>query len=116
MAGQLHTLEIPNLNKVYEDDLCTLYIHDVYGDNSLLVLHVEVIQEAKKSLMLHYHEVLENLLNALRERGVKKLEAWMNTDEQIRFAQFFGFNEFLGELMVNGQHVFPPVYRLSREL
>lgn len=109
-------LEIPNLNVVYEDDLCTVMIHDIAGEGELLVVHVEVIPTTKRSVLQHYYEVIEGLFDQLRARGRTEIEAWVNTDEEIRFAQYFGFDEFMGELMVNEQPCLPAVYRMKKRL
>lgn len=109
-------LGIPNLNEVYKDDLCTVYIHDVYGDNSLLVVHVDVVKSTKREIIQHYFDVIEGLFDALRAKGVPEIEAWVSSDEEIKFAQFYGFDQFLGELMVNGQSNIPPIFRLKKDL
>lgn len=107
-------LEIPNLNTVYEDEVCSCVLHDVKGDGTLLVFHADVLPVAKKSLLSHYLDVVESIDQALQERGLKELECWVCSDEEIKYAGFFGFTEMLGELLVNKQHCFPAVYRLRK--
>lgn len=109
-------LGIPNLNLIYEDDTCGVYIHDVEGNGRLLVFHADVIPVANHRLMQHYLTVVDSLFVALKERGLKELEAWVNTDEEMRYAMFFGFTEYLGELTVNGQPCLPQVHRLKVNL
>lgn len=107
---------IPNLNVVYEDELCTVYIHDIHGDNSLLVVHTDVVKSKKREVLDHYFDVIESVFEALREKGIKEVEAWVCTDEQIRFAQYYGFDQMLGQLYINGRETLPEVYRLKKEL
>lgn len=116
LVGQLHMLGTPNLNKIYEDDICSFYIHDVYGNGELLVLHCDVIPSRKREYLEHIFDVVESIYEALRAKGVKELEAWVSEDHEIRFAQFYGFNEFLGQLYVKGRPTVPEVYRLKKEL
>jgi hypothetical protein len=116
LVGQLHSLEIPNLNKVYEDNYCTVYIHDVYGNQDLLVIHTDVIATKKREILEHYFEVIESVFDALRERGVKEVEACVSEDHEIRFAQFYGFDQFIGQLTVHGRETVPAVFRLKKEL
>lgn len=109
-------LGTPGLNKVYEDETCTVYLHDVYGNGDLMVVHVDVIKTVSRQVLDHYRDVIESLFEALRARGREEVEAWVSTDKEIRFAQFFGFDEFLGQLMINGRETLPEVYRLKRKL
>lgn len=116
LVGQLHMLETPNLNKIYEDNLCTVYIHDAYGDGSLLVVHTDVVASKKREILDHYFDVIESVYEALRAKGVKEVEAWVCEDHEIRFAQYYGFDQFLGQLMIKGRETVPAVYRLKKEL
>lgn len=116
LVGQYHLLETPNLNKVYEDELCTVYVHDVYGNLDLLVVHVDIIPTTDRKVLSHYFDVIESLFEHLRAKGVKEVEAWVCEDNQIRFAQFYGFDQFLGQLTINGRETTPIVYRLKKEL
>jgi hypothetical protein len=109
-------LEIPNLNVVYEDEYVTVLIHDIGGDGTLLVVHVDIIPSTNKELIKHYFDVIGAIFDKLKEKGVKEVEAWVNTDEELRYAQFFGFTKFLGELTVNGQTCLPSVFRMKRKL
>ena len=109
-------LGIPNLNTVYEDDLVTLMVHDIGGEGSLLVVHAEVIPTTNREVLEHYMEVLDTLFEQLRARGVTEIEAWVNDQTEIDYAQFFGFDEFLGELTVNEQTCIPSVFRLRKRL
>lgn len=109
-------LETPNLNKVYEDNYCTVYIHDVYGNNDLLVVHVDVVPSRKREVLNHYFDVIESVFEALRARGIKEVEAWVSEDHEIRFAQFYGFDQFLGQLTIHGRETVPAVFRLKKEL
>lgn len=109
-------LGIPNLNVVYEDDLCTVLIHDIGGEGKLLVVHVEVLPTTNRKVLAHYSDVINGLFDQLRERGIPEVEAWVNNDEEIHYAQFFGFDEFLGELTINEQVCFPSVFRLKKRL
>lgn len=79
-------------------------------------MHAEVLPDLTKSLLLHYIEVVDTLFTALKEKGVLELEAWVNTDEEIHYAQFMGFDQFLGELYIHGQPCLPGVYRLKKDL
>lgn len=116
LVGQYRTLEIPNLNTVYEDDKFTLMIHDIEGKGELLVLHADIVKPVTKTLMNHYWDVVQALFEELQKRGIKEIEAWVSTDEEIRFAAFFGFNDMMGQLLVNGRETLPPVFRLKKEL
>lgn len=109
-------LEIPNLNKIYEDDYITLFIHDIGGEGKLFVMHADVVPSANRKVLAHVMEVVDKTFDALREKGLTEIEAWVNTDEQIHYAQFMGFNEWLGELTINGQRPFPVAYRLRKKL
>lgn len=109
-------LEIPNLNVVYEDDTVTLLVHDIAGEGKLLVVHADVIPTTDRDVLGHYLDIIDTLSEQLKERGHTEVEAWVNTDEEIRYAQFFGFDEFLGELTVNGQTCLPSVFRLRKRL
>lgn len=109
-------LGIPNLNTVYEDDTIAVLIHDIAGEGKLLVCHAEVVPKASKELFLHYMEVMDELFASLKAKGVEEIEAWVNTDEEMKYAQFFGFDEFVGELTVNGQTCIPSVFRLKKDL
>lgn len=117
LVGQLHLLGTPNLNKVFEDELCTVYVHDLeFNGERKLVVHVDVVKESNHKTMQHYYEVIEGLFDALRERGIKEVEAWVSEDHEIDFAQFYGFDQFLGELLVNDRELLPPVFMLKKEL
>lgn len=116
LAGQYLMSGIPNLNVIYEDDLCTCYIHDVYGNGELLVFHADVVKTTDRKVLAHYHEVMANIFDALREKGLTEIEAWVVTDQEIKYAQYMGFDQFLGELVVEGRPTTPTVYRLKKEL
>ncbi len=117
MVGQLHLLGTPNLNKVYEDELCTVFIHDLqFEGERKLVVHVDVVKETKRETLEHYYDVINGLFDALREKGVKEVEAWVSEDHEITFAQLYGFDEFLGQLEINGRETLPPVYMLKKVL
>lgn len=116
MVGQYRSLEIPNLNTVYEDEYCTVFIHDIEGKGELLVIHVDVVKTVNRKILNHYFDVIESVFEALRARGIKEVEAWVSTDEEMRFAIFYGFTEQLGQLTVNGRETLPEVYRLRKEL
>jgi len=109
-------LGIPNLNLVYEDETGKVYIHDIDGKGELLVVHAEVIPTTNRAILGHYLEVMDTLFEQLQDKGVKEVEAWVNSDEEMDYAQFFGFNEFLGELTINEQTCIPSVYRLRKRL
>jgi hypothetical protein len=109
-------LEIPFLNTVYEDEYVTVLIHDIAGEGKLLVVHVDIIPSTNKALIKHYFDVITAIFDGLKEKGVKEVEAWVNTDEEARYAQFFGFTEWVGELTVNGQTCLPHVFRMKRVL
>jgi hypothetical protein len=109
-------LEIPNLNTVYEDDTVTCYIHDIGGDGKLLVFHAVVIPSLSLALLRHYQNIVDQIDVALQDKGITEIEAWVNTDQEIRYAEFFGFTEMIGELTVNQQLCFPSVYRLRKSL
>lgn len=108
--------EIQNLNKVYEDETATVYIQDVYQDGSLLVLHVDVIPTTNREVLEHYGNIINSIYVTLAEKGVPEIETWCQTDEQIRFANHFGFDEMLGELTIDGETLFPPLYRIRKKL
>lgn len=116
MVGPLRTLEIPNLNKIYEDDTVECYIHDVYSNGELLVFHADVQKSLNKDLLLHYRDVMQEIFAALKQKGVKELQAWVVTDKEIKYAQFMGFDQFLGELTIGNRPIQPPVYVLKKEL
>lgn len=109
-------LEIPNLNTIYEDETCAVLLHDIAGEGKLFVIHADVIPEARRELLEHYMEVMDNVFEVLKQKGLTEIEAWVNTDEEIRYAQFFGFSEMLGELTIHGQLCIPTVYRLKKDL
>jgi len=109
-------LGIPNLNTIYEDEYCAVLLHDINGEGKLFVLHADVIPVVTRPLMEHYMEVMDNVFEALKAKGLKEVEAWVNTDEELKYAQFFGFDEFLGELTINEQTCLPAVFRLKRTL
>lgn len=79
-------------------------------------MHAEVMPKLDRKLLQHYVEVVHTLFDELRKRGVKELEAWVNTDEEIHYAQYMGFDEFLGELYIHNQPVSPAVYRMKKRL
>lgn len=116
MVGQLLSLGTPNLNKVYEDNHCVVLIHDIHGDGSRLVVHVEVEKDTKRELLQHYYDVIEGLFDALRQRGIKEVEAWVSEDHEMDFAQFYGFDQFMGQLLVDEKETTPPVFMLKKEL
>jgi hypothetical protein len=108
---------IPNLNKVYEDELCTVFVHQVQLEGQdKLVVHVDVVKDRSRETLQHYYEVIEGLFDQLRERGIKEVEAWVSEDHEIDFAQFYGFDQFLGQLIVDGRETIPPVFMLKKEL
>lgn len=109
-------LGIQNLNVVYEDDSVTCIIHDVKGDGSLLVFHANVVPSVNRKLLKHYDQVMFAIDEGLRGRGIKEIEAWVNTDEELHYAGFFGFTEYVGELTVNQQRCLPTVHRLRKIL
>ena len=108
--------EIPNLKVIYKDDKCTCYLHDIYENGELLVFHADVIKSTDRELLSHYQEVMKNIFVALKEKGLPEIEAWVVTDDEIKYAQFMGFDEFLGELTIEGRPCTPTVYRLKKEL
>jgi hypothetical protein len=116
LVGQLRMLGIPNLNVVYEDETGAVLIHDIEGKGELLVVHAEVLPTTNREILGHYLEVMDMLFEQLKERGITEVEAWINSDEEMRYAQFFGFDEFLGELMVHDQPCMPSVFRLRKRL
>lgn len=109
-------LGIPNLNEIYKDDTGAVYIHDIGGEGKLLVVHVDVLPKLNRKIITHYLEVIDNVFKQLKERGIPEVEAWVNTDEEMHYAMFFGFDEYLGELTVNEQLCFPTVHRLRKRL
>lgn len=109
------TSEIPNLNKVYEDETVEVWIHDVNGEGKLFVLHTIVIQSRNLKLLKHYLNIVSSIYSKLAEKGLEELEAWCITDTEVRYAEFFGF-EYEGMLTANGRLTTPVVHRLKRKL
>lgn len=107
---------IPNLNKVYEDETGTLYIHDIGGEKQIFVLHAEVIPTTNRKVLSHYRDIIELLYANLAERGVKEIEAWVLTDEQIRFATHYGFHLTGKEITLEGVEFIDPVYQMKKDL
>lgn len=102
---------------MYEDELCSVYLHDLELEGRRrLVVHVDVVKNNDRETLDHYYDVIETLFDQLKERGIKEVEAWVSTDEEIDFAQFYGFDQFLGQLMVNERETIPPVFMLKKEL
>ncbi len=102
---------------MYEDDLCTVYLHQLELEGKeRLVVHVDVVKENSREVLDHYYDVIESLFEQLRKRGIKEVEAWVSEDHEISFAQFYGFDQFLGQLMVDGRETLPPVFMLKKEL
>ena len=93
-----------------------MYLHAPYSDDSLLVIHTDVVASKKREILDHYFDVIESVFEALRARGYKEVEAWVCEDHEIRFAQFYGFDQFLGQLTIHGRETTPAVYRLKKEL
>lgn len=91
-------------------------IHDIAGEGKLLVVHAEVLPTTNRKILDHYLEVIDTLFDQLRERGIEEVEAWVNNDDEVHYAQFFGFDEFLGELTVNEQTCLPSVFRMKKRL
>lgn len=108
--------ETPSLKVIYKDADFTIYIHDVKEDGSLLVMHAEVPPEITKSQQQKLRTIVEETFQILREKGIEEIEAWIETEEQAEFAIFYGFTEDIGELIIDGQHCFPPVYRFRKTL
>ena len=80
------------------------------------MVHAEVLDSTKREILGHYLDVVDTLFKQLKEKGVTEVEAWVTTEEEIKYAQFFGFDEFIGELTINQQTLLPPVYRLRKRL
>lgn len=80
------------------------------------MFHALVIPSTDRKLLNHYSEVVFEIDEALKAKGLESIEAWVNTDEEIHYAGFFGFTEYLGELVVNGQRCFPQIHRLRKTL
>lgn len=81
MSDILHPL-------VYEDDTIQLYLetHPFYG----VIVHMYSLKWSL-SVAKHYYDVLADLLEALKARGVNKVYA-MSADEKLtRFAEMYGF-------------------------
>lgn len=117
MVGQLHSLGTPNLNKIYEDDLCSLYIHELeFNGERKLIFHADVIKTTNRDHLNHYYEVIEAFFEALRRKGFKEIEAWVSEDHEVDFAQMYGFDQFLGQLFIDGRETLPPVFMLKKEL
>lgn len=115
MVGQLRTLEIPNLNTVYEDDTGELLLHNVKGDGSLLVLHADVIPTIDRRILEHYAVILNSLCEQLSQKGFPSLKTWVLTDEQMRYAVFFGFVPTGNEVTIEG-YFGPPIYEMEKVL
>lgn len=92
-----------------------MWIHDIEGKGEILVVHVDVIKKRSRKLLDHYQDVIEGLFNQLRARGIEVVEAWVATDEEERFATYFGFDYFT-DLTVNGRPTTPVIRRLAKEL
>lgn len=109
-------LEIPNLNVIYEDEYVTCLIHDIAGEGKLYVFHADVIPTTDRKLLQHYRNVMFKIDDALRAKGLTEIEAWVNTEEEMRYAAYFGFGEYIGELTVNRQRCLPEIHRLKKRL
>jgi hypothetical protein len=88
----------------------------MFNGERKLVVHVDVVQTKDRDILLHYFDVIQGLFDQLRARGIKEVEAWVSEDHEVDFAQFYGFDQFLGELLVDGREVLPPVFMLKKEL
>lgn len=113
MVGQLLSLGIPNLNKVYEDDKCTVLLFK-YGED--LLVHVDIVQTSNKEYIQHYYEVIETLFEQLRERGIKEVKTWVREGKEMDFAQFYGFDQFEGELMFYGKMTLDPTFYVLKKV
>jgi hypothetical protein len=109
-------LEIPNLNVAYEDETGTVLIHDIGGEGQMLVVHAEVIPTTNRSVLLHYRDVINAMCEQLKSKGINHVDAWVLTDEQIRFAQFFGFEPTGEEITIMGQTNFTPIYKMVKRI
>ncbi len=117
MAGQSLLQGIPNLNVVYEDDLCTVLLHRmVRDDKERFIVHVDVLKTTKREILDHYYDVIESLFQGLRDRGVTEVETWVREGAEMDFAQFYGFDQFLGEIKFGEETLFPPAYILKKDL
>jgi hypothetical protein len=112
LVGQLRTLETPNLNVVYSDDTGDLLLHNF---DTELVIHVDVIPTVNRSILEHYAVVLNTLFEQLKERDIPSVKAWVLTDEQIRYAVFFGFQLTGKEIKLKGYYG-PTIYELEKVL
>lgn len=93
-VGQSPSPATPSLNLVYADPdgSASMYLIDS-GDGELHV-HVDVKGEITKSRLKHFEEVFLAMVLGLIERGLDHIGTWVqSTPEQIRFAEFFGFEE-----------------------
>ncbi len=88
----------------------------MFNDERKLVVHVDVVKTKDREVLDHYYEVIEGLFDRLRARGIKEVEAWVSEDHEIDFAQFYGFDQFLGQLEIDGKETLPPVFMLKKDL
>ena len=98
---------------VYTDDLCDIYLLDLGKDN--ISIHVFVLPTVDRKTIVHYRTVLSELLVALKDKGLSVLKAWAQTDEQYRYAMFFGFKPTGNEVTILG-YAGDPIYELEMEL
>ena len=91
-------------------------MHDIGGEGKILVLHADVIPTTNRKILNHYRNIISSLDDQLRSKGVTEYEAWVMTDEQMRFAAFFGFIPTGEELSFNHQKWIVPIYKMKKEL
>lgn len=91
-------------------------IHDIGGEGKMFILHVEVLPFVNRKILAHYLEVISALEKQLKDRGQDHIETWVLTDDQIRFAEFYGFRLTGEEITINGQRNFQPIYQMMKEI
>jgi hypothetical protein len=105
-------LEIPNLKRVYEDETGELWLFKINEDYTL---HAFVQDCTKLSLMKHYRTIMIELCDQLKAKGIPALKTWVQTDEQYKYAMFFGFEPTGNEIQILG-YTGMPFYELEIRL
>lgn len=88
MAGQLLTLEIPNLNLVYEDDTA-LVIDHFYEDKH--IIHSEIKVEADLKFLKHASKVFDIISETYKEHGIDEIYTWGEDETHDRYNLFLKF-------------------------
>lgn len=102
MAGQLLTLGIPSLNKLYEDEDGIVISH-FYGNK--YVIHSEIKTDTPDlSFLKKAKEVNQQIKKAFNKLGVTTLYTWSEDETQENY------NKFLGYERLNDTEFYAPNY------